>query len=363
MRATNYVKASYQEVYDVMTRDGYVSFLAFHTPTELGPYHMLHGFFSQYRKYKYGGMKVDIIPAAQLPADPLQVSYEGGESFIDPRDLQNPVLFHGAHGNNLGDVLNFIYSDRGPTVPTTAIDYYQAANSKDLSSAANDGGTLEEWYYSVMLDPSFRKFNVQSSMSLPFMSPRVHNVAVDLAVQPVGYNSTLQGDIRYPSAVGVSDDPNGVALENILPYTPDLASSSIMGVGNQTTMQIMTNKLQRLGWLDTFTMTHSESVANGNAMSVSTLPKLMMGVLILPPSYKTKLAFRIVITHYFHFCKFNTSITPAAVMPAALQTTAEKQFNENYYSFLPDAAATSVATTNSIDSINGDVRQSFAGTM
>ena len=129
MKATNFARASYQEVYDIMTKDGKVSIFGFHTPTGAAPYRMLSGFFRQFRKYRYAGMSASLIPAAQLPADPLQISYAAGtENYIDPRDLQNPILFHGAHGENLGAALNRIYTTTGSFANRTSVDLKEIEN-------------------------------------------------------------------------------------------------------------------------------------------------------------------------------------------------------------------------------------------
>ncbi len=116
--ATNYAKASYSEIYDFGTKSGQCTIMGIHTPSvEAGvvnratPYQMLSGFFKQFRKFKYSGCKVTLVPAAQLPADPLQVSFEAGQPTIDPRDLLNPILFHGCHGESLAQALNSIFAN------------------------------------------------------------------------------------------------------------------------------------------------------------------------------------------------------------------------------------------------------------
>lgn len=360
MRATNYARATYQEVYDIMTRDGKVSIFGFHTPTGDAPYNMLHGFFTQFRKYKYSGMKVNIIPAAQLPADPLQISYEAGtESYIDPRDLQNPVLFHGAHGNNLGEVLNMIYSDRGFNFSAPSVD----ETVTDVSDGDGTSWTFEQWYYASMLDPSFRKFNVMNNMALPFMSPRVHNLAVDMAIQPA--YSTPESFTEYEPNIGNSS----AYLGNFRYVNPFVPTGEENGTDNQIQYvginpKVMTNRLMKLGWQDTFTMAKSPTGSGGTSTkqypTVSPLPRIMMGALIMPPSYRTKLAFRIVISHFFEFARFNTSITPTLIERAV---TIGSQSNSNYHNFLPESLTSSASymETDSIDSIDGDVVQSMSG--
>lgn len=365
MRATNYARATYQEIYDVMTRDGMVSVFGFHTPVGDGPYQMLHGFFTQFRKYKYSGMKVNIIPAAQLPADPLQISYEAGtESYIDPRDLQNPVLFHGAHGNNLGDVLNMIYANNGLKWSEGSI------NAIEKASNTGDGWTFEQWYNASMLDPSFRKYNVMNNMSLPFMSPRVHPLMSDLAIQPA-FESVSDFDVEYPQIKAVPADVDGADINDaylgdIIPHIP-YSNSSGTRLSMGVPINIMANRLTKLGWMDTFTWTKANTSSgtgsNAQEVTVSPLPKIMMGALIMPPSYRTKLAFRIVISHFFEFARFNTSITPTTINRATPSLAGQATFN--YHNFLPDelTSSASLSETDTIDSINGDVRQSVSGVL
>ena len=69
------------------------------------PVRRLSGFFSQFRKFRYKGCSVQVVPAATLPADPLQVGFEAGENQIDMRDMLNPILFHGTHGESLPDCM------------------------------------------------------------------------------------------------------------------------------------------------------------------------------------------------------------------------------------------------------------------
>lgn len=103
---TQYATASYQEIIDLHTETDKVSVIGIHTPVTQTPYDMLQPFFDAFQKYHYDGCNLVMVPAARLPADPSQVSYGAGEPPIDPRDLLNPILWHGCHGESLGSVLN-----------------------------------------------------------------------------------------------------------------------------------------------------------------------------------------------------------------------------------------------------------------
>ena len=108
--ATNFATASYQEVVDLHTESKTVSVIGIHTPNTSTPVKMLGGFWKQFRKVRYLGCSLSLVPAARLPADPLQVSIGAGEPTIDPRDMLNPILFHGCHGDDMGAILDTLYS-------------------------------------------------------------------------------------------------------------------------------------------------------------------------------------------------------------------------------------------------------------
>lgn len=95
MMATQYAKASYEEIIDCHTEEGHVTAIGIHTPTGDTPRKMFSGFFEQFKKFKYLGCSIKLVPAARLPADPLQVSYEPGQvigTAVDPRDMLNPFF-------------------------------------------------------------------------------------------------------------------------------------------------------------------------------------------------------------------------------------------------------------------------------
>lgn len=109
MKSTNFAKASYQEIYDVNTVSNKVSIIGIHTPVGAKPRAMLSGMFTQFRKYKYLGCSVVGTPAQRLGLNLAQLSTEGGASSVNPKDVFNPALVRGCHGDNLNSALNSIY--------------------------------------------------------------------------------------------------------------------------------------------------------------------------------------------------------------------------------------------------------------
>ena len=252
------------------------------------PYQMLRGFFVQFRKFRYAGARVRLIPAAQLPADPLQVSFEAGQPTIDPRDLLNPILFHGCHGESLAQALNSIYGDDDAkhSFTTPSVNTDEKAITESL--VANE-------YYTALTDRTWRKFGVQTPAQLPFLYPLVNDVAT---IHP------MLGE--FGGMTGYPDDSNGRAF---YPNMVWQGNRDGMGTDESPTIywqKFLTSGTSRLGWLPTTDSAkeNSESTMSQPVIPSPLLPKIFMGVLMFPPSYTQEMYFRMTITHYFEFKEF-----------------------------------------------------------
>lgn len=298
--STNYARAKYQEIYDVNTVSNSVSVIAIHTPVGAKPRQMLGGFFTQFRKYKYAGCSVVATPAARLPLDIMNIAIEAGQTGANPKDVFNPVLVRGCHGDNLNAALNSIYkgsfTDEGSSIGKD--DY-------GLSVVPAGGLTWEQMYYRMLQDPSFKKFNLSSGIKLKGLHPLVYNVASNHQVMPseqdpdVGLLGPHSDGSKFPDHnydVGFEEGTR-MAL-------PD-------GLGDRSIMypQFFTNRLQSLGWLDTRQLINPTYATMGVQPAYTVLPKIFMAAIILPPAYRVSTAMRFVVTHYFEFKEFNTSLT------------------------------------------------------
>lgn len=337
MRATNYARATYQEVYDLSTVSGKLSIIGIHTPTGTTPRQMLSGFFNQFSKFRYTGCNVTMIPAAQLPADPLQVSYEAGET-IDPRDLLNPILFHGCHGQDLSSILNTIYADQG---------HIHTGSSAEVTELNFDETTtlglanVEGMYYAGLSDPTFRKFNVQTGVKLNGLHPLVHSLATTLPVLAGA------GDI----APRIEENGSMAGMGNYAAIANENWSGNFATEAAYLANRLQTVRMERLGWLPTTRMNGTDPTNLATLTSVPVqLPRIFMGVLILPPSYKQELYFRMVITHNFEFKDFSSCLNKAALSAFAP--------NGDYVNWLPDSA---VASETSLEAINANVELTTAG--
>lgn len=341
------VKASVMEIYDLQTNVGKGTVLKVHTPTGNNVKRHLFGHFLQYKRYKYIGAKVSLIPASTLPADPLQLSYEAGEQNIDPRDMVNPILWKHYHGETMTtDVLHvqdqLDYSQDGMVDPYVAGYSIGEAN---YSQFGTSGVAIDKVYPRALMDTSFRKAGVQTGFST-FVKPFVYNVTSNIQLAP-GLSSG--SDTLFPGNFMGLSSPAPTTQTTIEPIGgPDLRGPRESGYianakfnSNTNTeakyrLGFQTSNLVPLGWQDTL----SRDFASGSGTGTSTvgvggssydsmgdfgvgpnLPDIPMLYILMPPAYKTEFYFRMVIKHYFAFKGFRSCIGVQAFPSASISAT------------------------------------------
>lgn len=340
---TQYATASYQEIIDLHTTTDKVSVLGIHTPVTDAPYTFLKPFFDAFQKYHYDGMSMTLVPAARLPADPSQVSYGAGEQPIDPRDLLNPILWHGAHGESLGAVLNQFY-DSSVGTSDVSRSFFDSGELNGFSiSQIGNSAIYESLYYRALTDNTWKKAHPQQGFRLKGLHPLVYSVGTDRQYLPnVGGTRTSLvphrtnvpmapegesglGSLSASGTFGQSGENLGAqgseGLEDT--YTSDGTVYARVAPNNRQQVW-MTERLHRLGWLDTRVRTMSSAAMSEmvgeepddrinmetlfemveSAQKINYLPRLFMGVCLLPPAYKAKQYYRLVLNHRFSFKKY-----------------------------------------------------------
>lgn len=294
--STNYAKAKYQEIYDINTVSNKVSIIGIHTPVGAKPRQMLSGFFTQFRKYKYSGCSVVATPAQRLGLNLAQLSTEAGASTVNPKDVFNPMLVRGCHGDNLNAALNSIYKG-------SFTDEGSSIGMDQFGTSVVPAGSLtwEQMYYRMLQDPSFKKFSMNSGLKLSGLHPLVYNVASNHQIMP------SQDDSTVGKMTPDNDDGSPVGFT----ASTRIRVSDGTGTGVFQYPQFMTNRLQSLGWIDTRQLLNPPSTTNGVNPSYTVLPKIFMACIILPPALSDSVvtSMRFVVTHYFEFKEFNTSLT------------------------------------------------------
>lgn len=343
---TQYAQASYQEIIDLHTETDKVSVIGIHTPVTQTPYSMLQPFFDAFQKYHYDGCNLVMVPAARLPADPSQVSYGAGEPPIDPRDLLNPILWHGCHGESLGSILNQFYAAGGSTSDMNRFFFDSGEYNQKSVSQLGDIGVFESLYYRALVDKTWLKAHPQKGFRKSNLHPLVYEVSTDRQFMPSpnGTQSPL-----IPSSDLLAGDPSdnsglvGLAAKGAL-GTPSssgtLAANATLGIQNTNVSggdiivslpsvrdsSFFTSKLHGLGWLDTRIRTVGTQTVNSDPLigdddedneiienmyisaenlgKINFLPRLFMGMILMPPAYKTEQYFRIILNHRFSFRRY-----------------------------------------------------------
>lgn len=295
--STNHAVAKYQEIYDVNTVSNKVSVIGIHTPIGAKPRQMLAGFFTQFRKYKYKGCSVIGTPAQRLGLNLAQLSTTAGQSTVNPKDVFNPALVRGCHGDNLNSALNSIYKGSFQNEGSTV-------GMDQFTDSVVPAGNLswESMYYRMLQDPSFKKFSLSSGIKLTGLHPMVYNVASNHQILPNETSSTVGG-------LGRDNAPSKESDYDII-IDGQTAGSVATGAGTTSPIfpSLMTNRLQSLGWMDTRQIINSSATAEP---AYTVLPKIFMACIVLPMAKSDSVvtSMRFVVTHFFEFKEFNTSLT------------------------------------------------------
>lgn len=328
--ATNNVTAQYTEVIDLQTTTDKTSVIGIHTPIGKRPLAKLSGLFTNYRFFKYNGCSVQMVPAAQLPVDPLGLTgIPGTTDLMDPRDLLNPIISHGCHGESMSKVLNRIYRPNYVRNGESTGTFDRYSDSVIQADDITEADGLSQ-YYNCLTDVTWKKHGIQQGLRLKWLRPLVHRLAQNAPLVPM-YTGVANDDrqqwqnMGYMNGVRVADIPDnqGTVIQDETPaehsnvrhpllwgYSP--ATDIVIGSSPspmETNTQIMTNGLQRLGWLPTFqTRVYREGSEDKVLQYPTLLPKLFMSVIVLPPAYNVQQYFRMVVRHSFSFRGFTTSV-------------------------------------------------------
>lgn len=306
---------SFTQTYDLNTEQGAPTLLGIHTPIGGDAWRFLGMWFRGFTKYKYLGCDITIVNAARLPVDPEQLGKIDGENYIDPRDTLNPVMFKGCHGESLGEVINSLYGG-------LTSDIFKGTTLDKIEMNA----LLENFYYTALGDDAWRKSPVQKTLRIRGLHPLCYNLTTTHQVLPS--NAMLASEYaenNYAEYTPPTSNPptepqpgamfrDGDAGGNIR-GAPQFYNTSVYDAHansflNKQVGSVFTNKLTRLGWLDTMQFlggaTKSMVFEDGK---ITELPKLFMGVLMLPPAYLTRQYLRVIITHRFAFKGIRTVTT------------------------------------------------------
>lgn len=303
---------TYTETYDMNTEASCPTLLGIHTPIGSNPYTFLWPAFAMYRKYKYLGCDVTVVNASHLPISPEAFAIEGGTSNVDPRDMLNPIMFKGCHGDSLGDILDSMYGG-------LTSDIFKGTDlDKEKLSA-----TLSNFYYTALGDSSWRKSNIQKTLRINNLHPLVYQLATNLQILPsnnidyskyienLGVNVTGNTDNFQIGSPANGGQNATTAARLSFDITPGTYYDPVTGnYVNRVPQSMFTSHTRPLGWIDTQQIAGNKSQnIPFDPSKVAQLPKIFMGMLMLPPANRAYTYLRVIIRHKFAFKEYRTITT------------------------------------------------------
>ncbi len=244
-------------------------------------------FIQAFKYYRVVGVKVSLIPASTLPADPSQISYESGENSVNPADMMNVGLVRYTNGE--------------------AFPYYQKLTGEVQAGTAFETDPGMQTYFNMMLDRRWSKFGMQRGMSR-FFRPMVYEDGIPIQslipdesisfLKHEGQQYNVGNSRIVEGYLGTGED----FLQRSDEQYPALDKVSVFG--SSDSFRFQTGKLKSLGWRTT-DISHIgvEIGVGGNSIQsgFNTFPFINMGRVILPRALKTKFAFRVVQTIIVQF--------------------------------------------------------------
>lgn len=291
-----YINATYQEIYDLATSPNKVTIIGIRTPSGSVPSTMLSGLWKQFKSVKYNGCDIVMRATARQNLDPLQVGSTAG-SQMDMRDVQNPLLFRGCHGESLGSILNDLMG-------LGSASHTFSGDSLDIDET--NLSNVENFYYQCLTDMSWKKSMPESGFAYNGLHPLVYGLAANYQLNDSNKGIVTVGGLQFDNCVGDMPIDTDVNSQKLYSTTNTGMQVNSAGTGFASSgRRFFTNDLQPLGWLDT------ENKVGGSASDPfpnSHIPRCYMGILMLPPAYTSGIRqfFRIVITHYFTFKDFRS---------------------------------------------------------
>lgn len=312
------IKASYSEIYDLQTKENAISALKIHTPQDGAPARHLGGMIAQFRRYKYLGANIALVPAQTLPLDPLQVSYDAGDQLADPRDILNPILHkHYSGERTLLDLFldgYFTKTIRGQLGIGREDQNNPGGQSVDEVEIPKQDPPIVNpnaalFYGNLLMDNSWRAAHVQAGLRIK-VRPFVWDVQ---STRPLSSATTGQTNIVNPDyyvglakpEVRPSDGDPTLSIEEI--RTGRIRSyngPSDTDLVYRDDWQFIGSGTMPLNWLPTNNTISAEQGDGTKVISEVTrfrIPKIYMHMIILPPAFKTSFYYRLVVKHKFLF--------------------------------------------------------------
>lgn len=265
-------------------------------------------YFTRFKYFKPGSVKINIKPCATLPIDPSGLSYTAAEQTVDPRDIFSLGMCRITNGEQI------------PDVPS------------EMSAE-----TSHKFYDNMMLDSRWFKFSPHKGLvktAYPkywsisqvrqdhYPGMVVKTPAITYPPQsgePSGISSV--DVLRYNQAMQSGDEAWSTSYSNYQKNVQFLNGTAAAGNNEEFDRALVQNGLEPVHYMPTDEYVKITNVPsnNGTALSLQTfhiwnlapVPQGQLMVLFFPPSYKTFSYFRVWVTESYSFKGYVNNINVA----------------------------------------------------
>nr|QBP37068.1 capsid protein [Porcine associated porprismacovirus]QBP37154.1 capsid protein [Porcine associated porprismacovirus] len=268
-RASKVLHQKFQWFFDLQTKADEMQIIEV-SAGGYGVYKRLFPFFSAFKYYKLGGVKMKFVPASTLPVDPTGLSYGAGENTVDPRDQLTPGLTRITNGEDVYTKLDGLTGDQ-----------------------------QRELYESMMIDQRWFKWQLQSGLSR-YARPMYWQIGQL-------HQDYLPGSVRNLADTSLTEDCQSISAvyDGANPSGPTAAPITVAADASDPRGLFQTGHRGKLGWMPTDgVLLKGTSGGSGtvHAQAVeAAIPAVNVFTIVTPPMHKTNYYYRVFVTEDVYF--------------------------------------------------------------
>lgn len=339
------VTVSISETFDISTKINKMSLIAVHSPTKTLIQKTYPGLAMNHKYFRIKKVDVSLVATSHLPVNPAEVGDTADK--IAPQDMLNPILYKAVSN----DSWNTLESRLAGLLyrPVPASDNPSVVGN--MATAENDGllagGDFGVYYGLLSNRDGFKLAHPQQGMSMKGLRPLVfekwfsHGVNKDANddSSPLIYEDGTDHKLKIGSA------PNNSMRGRPHPM-PRLNTTYLTGVSSEGA--IFGTNYQKNGMGDGY--------PENNQIQMPNIEPVMLACIILPPSARTIMYYRMVCRCYIEF----TDVRPITEI-TSFQQLSDSYSPNVYHSDYTLQSAKMEHKTDMVDTNEADIEKIMEG--
>lgn len=285
------VTVSISETFDISTKINKMSLIAVHSPTKTLIQKTYPGLAMNHKYFKIKKVDVSLVATSHLPVNPAEVGDTADK--IAPQDMLNPILYKAVSNDSWNTLesrlAGLLYRPvPGADTPSVVGNMATAENEGLLS-----GGDFGVYYTLLSNRDGFKLAHPQQGMSMKGLKPLVFEKWFTNAVNKDPGSD--QAPIIYEKAdhtMAIGTAPNNSMRGRPHPM-PRLNTTYLTGIHPGTSGTTLGTNEQSNGMGD--------GLPRNNHIQMPNVDPVMLACIILPPSARTIMYYRMICRCYIEF--------------------------------------------------------------